>query len=65
MTLVPLNGFRGHSPNSGREDATRAIPCHRTPPTLGPVTSIVIVGSGFTGFTCARRLARILRRRNA
>lgn len=29
------------------------------------MTSIVIVGSGFTGFTCARRLARILRRRHA
>lgn len=29
------------------------------------MTSIVIVGSGFTGFTCARRLARILRRRRA
>jgi NADH dehydrogenase len=29
------------------------------------VASIVIVGSGFTGFTCARRLARILRRRRA
>lgn len=29
------------------------------------MTSIVIVGSGFTGFTCARRLARILRRRDA
>ncbi|OBI31635.1 NADH dehydrogenase [Mycobacterium sp. E1386] len=27
------------------------------------MTSIVIVGSGFTGFTCAHRLARILRRR--
>ncbi|WP_156685525.1 NAD(P)/FAD-dependent oxidoreductase [Mycobacterium sp. Marseille-P9652] len=27
------------------------------------MTSIVIVGSGFTGFTCARRLAKILRRR--
>jgi NADH dehydrogenase len=26
------------------------------------MTSIVIVGSGFTGFTCARRLTRILRR---
>src|SRR6201999_1322246 len=34
-------------------------------PTLGLVTSIVIVGSGFTGFTCARRIARILRRRRA
>src|ERR1700753_3757631 len=33
--------------------------------TLGRVTSIVIVGSGFTGFTCARRLARILRRKHA
>ncbi|OMC39679.1 NADH dehydrogenase [Mycobacterium sp. IS-2888] len=29
------------------------------------MTSIVIVGSGFTGFTCARRLARLLRRRRA
>ena len=29
------------------------------------MTSIVIVGSGFTGFTCARRLARILGRRHA
>ncbi|ORA90603.1 hypothetical protein BST31_16245, partial [Mycobacterium marseillense] len=29
------------------------------------MTSIVIVGSGFTGFTCARHLARILRRRKA
>jgi NADH dehydrogenase len=29
------------------------------------VTSIVIVGSGFTGFTCAHRLARILRRKHA
>lgn len=28
------------------------------------MTSIVIVGSGFTGFTCARRLARLLRRRH-
>ncbi|HEV7581316.1 MAG TPA: FAD-dependent oxidoreductase, partial [Mycobacterium sp.] len=28
------------------------------------MTSIVIVGSGFTGFTCAHRLARILRRRH-
>lgn len=44
--------------------AARA-PHHRSPPTLGSVTSIVIVGSGFTGFTCARRLARILSRRHA
>ncbi|OBA62482.1 NADH dehydrogenase [Mycobacterium sp. 1100029.7] len=29
------------------------------------MTSIVIVGSGFTGFTCAQRLARILRRKDA
>lgn len=29
------------------------------------MTSIVIVGSGFTGFTCARRLTRILERRRA
>lgn len=27
------------------------------------MTSIVIVGSGFTGFTCARRLAHVLRRK--
>jgi NADH:ubiquinone reductase (H+-translocating) len=29
------------------------------------MTSVVIVGSGFTGFTCARRLARLLGRRKA
>ena len=29
------------------------------------MTSVVIVGSGFTGFECARRLARRLHRRNA
>jgi len=29
------------------------------------VTSIAIVGSGWTGFTCARRLSRILARHNA
>ncbi|MGB2920141.1 MAG: NAD(P)/FAD-dependent oxidoreductase [Mycobacterium sp.] len=29
------------------------------------MTSVVIVGSGFTGFECARRLARILRRNDA
>ena len=34
-------------------------------PKLGLVTSIVIVGSGFTGFTCAHRLARILGRQHA
>src|SRR5215475_2634033 len=33
--------------------------------TLGLMTSVVIVGSGFTGFTCARRLAKILRRQHA
>ncbi len=27
--------------------------------------SVVVVGSGFTGFECARRLARQMRRRNA
>jgi NADH dehydrogenase len=37
----------------------------RARPTLGLVTSIAIVGSGFTGFTCARRLTRILGRRHA
>src|ERR1700694_873706 len=29
------------------------------------MTSVVIVGSGFTGFECARRLARHLRKQNA
>jgi NADH:ubiquinone reductase (H+-translocating) len=29
------------------------------------VTSVVVVGSGFTGFECARRLSRRLRRRHA
>jgi NADH dehydrogenase len=29
------------------------------------MTSVVIVGSGFTGFECARRLTRILRRKDA
>ena len=29
------------------------------------MTSVVIVGSGFTGFECARHLARKLRKRNA
>jgi NADH:ubiquinone reductase (H+-translocating) len=33
--------------------------------TVDAMTSVVIVGSGFTGFECARRLARRLRRRNA
>jgi NADH:ubiquinone reductase (H+-translocating) len=29
------------------------------------MTSVVIVGSGFTGFECARSLARQIRRHNA
>src|SRR5687767_9647475 len=29
------------------------------------MTSVVIVGSGFTGFECARRLSRALRKHNA
>ena len=32
---------------------------------MGPVTSVVIVGSGFTGFECARHLARRLRKHGA
>jgi NADH dehydrogenase len=32
---------------------------------MGSMTSVVIVGSGFTGFECARRLSRQLRRQNA
>jgi NADH dehydrogenase len=32
---------------------------------VGTVTSVVIVGSGFSGFECARRLARRLRNSNA
>lgn len=50
MIEVPANTFE-RSAESG--------------PTLASVTSIVIVGSGFTGFTCARRLARILGRQRA
>jgi NADH dehydrogenase len=29
------------------------------------MTSVVVVGSGFTGFECARRLARLMRKHNA
>lgn len=32
--------------------------------TVGAMTSVVIVGSGFTGFECARRLARRVRKRD-
>lgn len=49
----------------GREVSCDAGLTYRRPVTLALVTSIVIVGSGFTGFTCARRLARILGRRRA
>ncbi len=33
--------------------------------TVGAMTSVVIVGSGFTGFECARRLAQQMRKHNA
>ena len=48
-----------------RQSGTWAVTHSGSTPTLESVTSIVIVGSGFTGFTCARRLARVLRRRRA
>jgi NADH:ubiquinone reductase (H+-translocating) len=32
---------------------------------LATVTSVVIVGSGFAGFVCARRLSKVLRRKKA
>ena len=37
----------------------------RAAATVDTMISVVIVGSGFTGFECARRLAHLLRRRNA
>jgi NADH dehydrogenase len=55
--VIPVTAYYGGRPG--------VSPILRTDPTLGSVTSIAIVGSGFTGFTCAHRLARILRRRNA
>jgi NADH:ubiquinone reductase (H+-translocating) len=43
-----------------------AAPLRRQPQTAEtPVTSVVIVGSGFAGFECARGLARRLRRAHA
>jgi NADH dehydrogenase len=39
-----------------------APPSQRHPQNAAPATSVVIVGSGFAGFECARRLARRLRR---
>jgi NADH dehydrogenase len=39
-----------------------AIPIRPQPQNATPATSVVIVGSGFAGFECARRLARRLRR---
>src|SRR5579859_538560 len=36
--------------------------CARSSGYMYRVTSVVVVGSGFTGFECARRLARRLRR---
>ena len=32
---------------------------------MGSMTSVVIVGSGFTGFECARRLSKVLRKHDA
>ena len=42
-----------------------AVPLHRQPRKAEPATSVVIVGSGFTAFECARRLARRLDRARA
>ena len=42
-----------------------ATPRHRHPQNVTRATSVVIVGSGFAGFECARRLARRLRRAHA
>ena len=36
------------------------VPLHRQPQKAEPATSVVIVGSGFAAFECARRLARRL-----
>jgi NADH dehydrogenase len=36
-----------------------------SPDTVTQMSSVVVVGSGFTGFECARRLARHMRRKNA
>lgn len=38
---------------------------NHSPDTVTGMKSVVIVGSGFTGFECARRLARLLRKHNA
>jgi NADH:ubiquinone reductase (H+-translocating) len=43
------------------EHCTSDFPSRRT---VLAMTSVVIVGSGFTGFECARRLARQLRKQN-
>ena len=58
-------------PIRGRETAPRRREPAEIPPEIGlcapssgymdVVTSVVVVGSGFTGFECARRLARRLR----
>ncbi|OBB68035.1 NAD(P)/FAD-dependent oxidoreductase [Mycobacterium sp. 852014-50255_SCH5639931] len=42
-----------------------AVPVHRQPQKAEPTTSVVIVGSGFAGFECARRLVRRLDRAGA
>ena len=42
-----------------------AVPPHRQPQKAEPATSVVIVGSGFAAFECARRLARRLDRARA
>jgi NADH dehydrogenase len=42
-----------------------AVPHHRQPQNAAPATSVVIVGSGFAGFECARRLTQRLRRAHA
>lgn len=39
-----------------------AVSLHRQPEKVEPATSVVIVGSGFAAFECARGLARRLGR---
>ena len=43
----------------------KVVPAHRQPQNAEPITSVVIVGSGFAAFECARRLARRLDRARA
>ena len=52
-------------PEYKQEKRYDAVPLHRQPRKAEPATSVVIVGSGFAAFECARRLARRLDRARA